>query len=139
MRFGFQLPLFYCFGFWIPIVSFFFFFYLTAFWTLIANFLGFAFWIPIYQDPNFSIERLRAMYDCFIGNLNAGTSCLGVKCCPLIGHLDMANSCYGGVRHAHLQSSKFKVQNLFMTWTHKGMANIQIQHTTHIKVVRQAR
>ena len=24
---------------------------------------------------------------CLIGNLKAGTSCLGVKCCPLIGHL----------------------------------------------------
>ena len=35
--------------------------------------------------------------------------------------------------------SKFKVQSLFMTQTHKGMANIQIQHKTHIKVVRQAR
>ena len=36
-----------------------------------------------------------------IGNLKAGTSCLGVKCCPLIGHFGTADSCYGrGEAHA---------------------------------------
>ena len=34
---------------------------------------------------------------CFIGNLKAGTSCLGVKCCPLISHLDTVK---GGGAHA---------------------------------------
>ena len=32
-----------------------------------------------------------------IGNLKAGISCLGVKCCPLIGHLDTVK---GGGAHA---------------------------------------
>ena len=122
--FGFQLSLFYCFAFWIPNVNFLillhfafwipivnflillhFAFWIPivnflillrfVFWIRIANFLCFEFWIPVYQYPNFSIERLRGRYECFIGNMKAGTSCLGAKYCPLIRHLDMADSCYG--------------------------------------------
>ena len=107
--FGFQLSLFYCFGFWIPIVNFLVFvcfaFWIPivnflillhfAFWTRIANFLCFGFQFTSIQTLALSGYEADMPYSLFIGNLKAGTSCLGAKCCPLIGHLDTADSCYG--------------------------------------------
>ena len=143
--FGFQLSLFYCFGFWIPIVNFLVFVCLafwipiinflmllhSAFWTPIANFcvlsfgrqfsafgfqlsiflssciLHFGLQSPIFWILNFGFQftSIRALHGyepgmnihCLIGNLKAGTSCLGVKCCPLIGHLGTVK---GGRAHA---------------------------------------
>ena len=61
--------------------------------------LDFGLQLPIFCVLNFgfqftSIQTLALNgYEpgmnihCLIGNLKAGTSCLGVECCPLIGHL----------------------------------------------------
>ena len=43
------------------------------------------------------MARARYEYSLLIGNLKASTSCLGVKSCPLIGHLDTIK---GGGVHA---------------------------------------
>ena len=91
------------FAFWTPIANFLCF----EFWILITNFLLFAFWVPIvnflillyfaFWNFGFQFTSIQTLalngYEpgmnihCLIGNLKAGTSCLGVKCCPLIGHL----------------------------------------------------
>ena len=91
------------FAFWTPIANFLCF----EFWILITDFLLFAFWVPIvnflillyfaFWNFGFQFTSIQTLalngYEpgmnihCLIGNLKAGTSCLGVKCCPLIGHL----------------------------------------------------
>ena len=84
-----------------------------AFWIPLVNslvFLRFGFWIPIVNFLRFEVSHFGGRlgldfemcvivcripmiasyeYSYLTRNLRARTSCLGVECCPLIGHLGL--------------------------------------------------